>query len=91
MLGVCLFTAIPLPLTGVWMGTCISVMLGLNFWETLISVELGNLIAGIIITTICAIFPQFTHILIYIFLIIVVVFAIYEIIRHIVKNKQQKT
>ena len=27
MLGVCLFTAIPLPLTGVWMGTCISVML----------------------------------------------------------------
>lgn len=89
MLGVFIFTAIPLPLTGVWMGTCISVALDLNFWETLISVELGNLVAGIIIVTICAIFPNFTHILIYIFLIIVALFIIYEIIKNIIKNKRK--
>lgn len=90
MLGVCIFTAIPLPLTGVWMGTCISVALGLNFWETIISVELGNLIAGVIIVTICAAFPQFTHVLIYIFLIIVVMLVIYEVVKALIKRKSSE-
>lgn len=86
MFGVFCFVAIPLPLTGVWMGVCIAVVIGLNFWETLISVQLGNLIAGIIISTICVIFPQFTHYLIYIFLILVILVIIVEII----KNKLKK-
>lgn len=88
MLGVFVFVAIPLPLTGVWMGTCISVMIGLNFWETLLAVELGNLVAGVIISTICVIFPQFTHWLIYIFLILVVIVIIVEVIKSkLNKNK----
>ena len=88
MLGVFIFTVIPLPLTGVWMGTCLAVALGLNFWQTMLSVLLGNLIAGIVISTICVIFPQFTHILIYAFLILVLIVFIYEIIKHkINKNK----
>ncbi len=90
MLGVFIFTAIPLPLTGVWMGTCLAVALGLNFWQTMLSVQVGNLVAGIIISTICVIFPQFTHWLIYIFLILVLAVFIYELIkRKIVKNKQE--
>lgn len=88
ILGVFIFTAIPLPLTGVWMGTCISVMIGLNFWEMLVAVELGNLIAGIIISTICVMFPQFTHWLIYIFLILVVIVIIVEVVKSkLNKNK----
>ena len=90
MLGVCIFAAIPLPLTGVWMGTCISVALGLNFWETIISVELGNLIAGVIIVTICAVFPHFTHVLVYIFLIIVVMLVIYEVVKALIKRKSSE-
>lgn len=89
VIGVLLFVAIPLPLTGVWMGTCLAVVLGLNFWETMASIIIGNLIAGIIISTICVIFPQFTHWLIYIFLILVAVVIIVEIIKNkIIKNKQ---
>ena len=83
-----IFVAIPLPLTGVWMGTCLAVVLGLNFWETMASTIVGNLIAGIIISTICVIFPQFTHWLIYIFLILVIIVTLFEIIRNkIIKNK----
>lgn len=90
ILGVFLFVAIPLPLTGVWMGTCLAVVLGLNFWETIASTIFGNLIAGFIISTVCVIFPQFTHWLIYIFLILVIMAIIVEIIRNkIIKNKQK--
>ena len=88
MLGVLMFVAIPLPLTGVWMGTCLAVILKLNFWETVVAVGVGNLIAGLIISTICVIFPQFTHILIYIFLIIIAVAFIYEIIKNKIKSKK---
>lgn len=90
VLGVLIFVAIPLPLTGVWMGTCIAVMLDLNFWETLVAVGVGNLIAGLIISTICVIFPQFTHILIYIFLVLVLIVVIIEIIRAILNKKSVK-
>ncbi|MBQ7798098.1 MAG: small multi-drug export protein [Clostridia bacterium] len=90
MLGVLTFVAIPLPLTGVWMGVCIAVMVGLNFWQTFISVQLGNLIAGIIISTICVIFPQFTHWLIYIFLLLVLIIVIIEIIKNKINKNKQK-
>ena len=49
----------------------------------------GNLIAGIIISTICVIFPQFTHWLIYIFLILVLIVIIIEIIRNKIIKKQK--
>ena len=90
MVGVFCFVAIPLPLTGVWMGVCIAVAIGLNFWETFISAQLGNLVAGIIISTICVIFPNFTHILIYVFLILVIVFIVFEIILSKIKKNKQK-
>ena len=48
-LGLFLFVAIPLPGTGVWMGSLIASILGLNKKKSLIIVCLGNFIAGIII------------------------------------------
>lgn len=90
VLGVFAFVAIPLPLTGVWMGVCIAVMMGLKFWETFVAVQLGNLVAGIIISTICVIFPQFTHILIYVFLILVIAVIIIEIIKNKINKNRAK-
>ncbi len=89
MFGIFCFVAIPLPLTGVWMGVCISVVLGLNFWETIVPIQLGNVIAGVIISTICVIFPNFTHWLIYIFIILVALFIVVEFIKNKIKNKQK--
>lgn len=88
--SVLLFVAIPLPLTGVWMGTCLAVVLQLNFGETLLAVSIGNMIAGIIISTICVIFPQFTHILIYLFIGLVVVLAVGKLIYNLIRKKSKQ-
>ncbi len=50
MLGVFIFVAIPLPMTGVWTGTAIAVFLGLKFKYTMPIVALGNLIAGLLVS-----------------------------------------
>ena len=48
-LGVFIFVAIPLPMTGVWTGTAIAVFLGLKFKEAVLPIVLGNFIAGLLI------------------------------------------
>ena len=49
-LGVFIFVAIPLPLTGVWTGTAIAVFLNLKFKEVVMPVMIGNLVAGLLIS-----------------------------------------
>lgn len=80
------FVAIPLPLTGVWTGTCVAVAIGLNFWQTCLSCILGNMVAGLIIVTVCSVFPEFTTILFLIFLLVIIAFIIYSILKRIIKN-----
>ena len=55
-LAVFIFVAIPLPLTGVWMGTAIAVFLNLSFKDTLLPVAIGNLVAGVIISLLAELF-----------------------------------
>ena len=49
-LGVFIFVAIPLPMTGVWTGTAIAVFLNLKFKDAVLPIVLGNLVAGFIIS-----------------------------------------
>lgn len=49
-IAVFIFVAIPLPMTGVWMGTAIAVFLGLKFKDAILPIVLGNLVAGLLIT-----------------------------------------
>lgn len=67
------FVAIPLPLTGVWTGTCVAVAVGLNLWQTCLSVILGNIVAGLIIVFVCSVFPEIITILSIVFIAIVLV------------------
>lgn len=48
-LGVFIFVAIPLPMTGVWTGTAIAVFLGMKFKQAVLPIALGNLVAGLLI------------------------------------------
>ncbi len=89
MLGVLGFVAVPLPLTGVWTGTCIAVCLGLKFWQTVLSVVFGNIIAGFLITCVCSIFPNFTSILFLVVMAIVIVMLLIMIIK-VVSSKRTK-
>ena len=49
-LGVFLFVAVPLPMTGVWTGTAIAVFLNMKFKDAVAPVVLGNAVAGILIS-----------------------------------------
>jgi uncharacterized membrane protein len=49
-LGLIFFVAIPLPGTGAWTASLAAHLLGMKFWPTLISIILGVIGAGIIVT-----------------------------------------
>ncbi|MEM0022543.1 MAG: small multi-drug export protein, partial [Archaeoglobaceae archaeon] len=48
-LGLTLFVAIPLPMTGAWTASLLAFLLGLNNLKASIAILLGILIAGIIV------------------------------------------
>ena len=90
LFGVMLFVAIPLPLTGVWTGTAIAVMLGIPFVWTCVSVILGNLIAGIIMQTICSIFPNFTTWILIAFLCLTLLLVLVGFVKNKIKKHKNK-
>ncbi len=49
-IGLALFVAIPLPITGAWTGSILAVLLGLKFRHAIVSILVGVLIAGVIVT-----------------------------------------
>ena len=49
-IGLTLFVAIPLPVTGAWTGSLAAVLFGLKFRHAFLSIFIGILIAGAIIT-----------------------------------------
>lgn len=51
LVGLMLFVAVPLPMTGAWTGAVAAFLFGIGFWPALGAIFLGVLIAGAIITT----------------------------------------
>lgn len=92
IIGIWGFVSIPLPLTGVWTGTCLALFIGLNKKETMLTVILGNIVAGLLMTLISFFFKDNTMIVFYAFFILVGVFIVYEIIKSIIRKcKKKKT
>jgi len=52
-LGLMLFVAIPLPMTGAWTGAIIAFILGMRFTYAFLSILCGVIIAGAIVTCLC--------------------------------------
>ncbi|HIQ03564.1 MAG TPA: ligand-binding protein SH3 [Desulfurococcales archaeon] len=50
-IGLTLFVALPLPSTGVWTGSIVAYIFGVDFWRALKAIILGSLIASTIVTT----------------------------------------
>ena len=50
--GLCLFVAIPLPVTGAWTGSLVAAVVRMKPWKAFISALLGVLLAGAIVTLI---------------------------------------
>ena len=49
-IGLVLFVAIPLPVTGAWTGSLAAILFGLKFKHAFLSIFVGILIAGVIVT-----------------------------------------
>ncbi|HEY54688.1 MAG TPA: small multi-drug export protein [Dehalococcoidia bacterium] len=49
-IGLALFVAVPLPFTGAWTGALAAVLLGLRFKHAMLSIVIGVIIAGIVVT-----------------------------------------
>ncbi|MEM1681327.1 MAG: small multi-drug export protein [Sulfolobales archaeon] len=49
LLGLTLFVAIPLPATGAWTGSLVAYLLGLSRTKSLLAIEIGVLIASLIV------------------------------------------
>ncbi|MBI9030629.1 small multi-drug export protein [bacterium] len=51
-IGLTLFIAIPLPVTGAWTGSLAAYLLGLKFWKSILCALAGVTIAGFVVTAI---------------------------------------
>ena len=56
-LGVMLFVAVPLPMTGSWTGSAVASILDFKVWKAVLAVFVGNIIAGGILTAMVAFVP----------------------------------
>jgi uncharacterized membrane protein len=54
-IGLTLFVAIPLPITGAWTGSIVAFLLGMKFKRAFPAIVLGVLLAGIIVTSVAVI------------------------------------
>ena len=52
-IGLTLFVAIPLPITGAWTGSFAAVLFGLKFKHAFLSIFIGIFISGAIVTCLC--------------------------------------
>lgn len=91
IMAVALFVAFPVPLTGVWTGTCFAVLLGLNFGLACVTVILGNAVCGLIVTLVCSVFPEATNILLYVFLALVIIAVVVKVIMHVYRKRRLAT
>ena len=88
--AVFIFVGIPLPLTGVWMGTAIAVFLNLKVKHGFTAVMAGNFVAGLIISIIAQLFLPYVDYILYGLFGIVVILSIIIIIKLVFTKGSKK-
>lgn len=88
MLGLFIFVAIPLPLTGVWTGCAVASIIGLKYHKALLSVVAGNAVACAILSLLCYFLPEAViNIIIAVVAAVAVVVVLVLIFKAIFKKK----
>lgn len=76
-LGLFVFVAVPLPMTGAWTGSCIGSFLDFPVWKASLAVFFGNIVAGLILTTIAYFLPrQYADVFLYGFVVLAIALAV---------------
>lgn len=92
ILGVFIFVAIPLPMTGVWTGTAIAVFLGLSYKDSILPVCIGNLVAGLLVSLlslVCSSIGISLDLILWCLLALAVILFAFTIVK-MLKNKDKK-
>lgn len=87
ILGTAAFVAVPLPLTGVWTGSAIACILGINYFKSLVAVVLGNLVASLIVLIITVALGEYINIIMTAFALIALIAAVVMLIKSIHPKK----
>jgi len=87
--GVMAFVAVPLPGTGAWTGSAVAAFLDMRFLPALISIILGNISAGIIMTLLSLFFINYLDVILTVFLFIVVLILITYVVTIILKTRKK--
>lgn len=91
IIGVFLFVAIPLPLTGVWTGSAVAAILKIKYPKAIAAIIAGNLVASGIITILCVFFSAYIDYIILAIGIIAIVVVLTLIIKIILHRPAKKS
>lgn len=80
ILGVFLFVAIPLPMTGVWTGSAVAAFLDLEYRYSVPAIVVGNFVAGLIITVLNIVLGKYASLI----LIVLALFVLITIVSLVV-------
>ncbi len=91
ILGVFLFVAIPLPMTGVWTGSAVAAFLDLEYRYSVPAIVVGNFVAGLIITVLNIILGKYSALILLVLAVFVAITIVGLIVTFVVKyNKLKK-
>ena len=88
IVGIYLFVAIPLPMTGVWTGSAISAFLDVKYRYSIIAVALGNFTAGLIITLLNLALGAYAPYILLALTVFVIISLVSLVIKIFVSNKK---
>jgi uncharacterized membrane protein len=89
-LGIFIFVAVPLPMTGVWTGSAIAAFLDLEYRYSVPAIILGNFVAGLIITVLNIILGKYAPLILLALLIFALVTLVAFIVGIVIKVKKNK-
>ncbi len=89
-IGIFLFVAIPLPMTGVWTGTAIAAFIDLKYRYSVPAIILGNFTAGLIITILNIFLAEYSIWILLVLAIFMLISIISLFVGFVIKYKKAK-
>lgn len=80
------FCALPLPFTGVWSAGALASLLNMQFWPSVISLVLANVLSSLVVFGFCSLFQSYIDLVLIIMAIIFVLIAIYYSVAFLTKK-----
>ena len=88
LVGLFLFVAVPIPVTGTWSGSAVASFLGLPYFKALLSIACGNIVAVLLMTGLSLLFKKYVDYILWgLFVCIFILITVY-IIKAIVKSRK---